>query len=136
VGSSSGLRTVALVLGSLVTIGLELCASRLQQGALTSNPPDVRRTESFIATAYCTGRTTTAGTKVTVGVVAADPALLPIGSVIAIHGLDERYGGTYTVLDTGARVHGHRVDIYMRNCDEALRFGRRRVEVDLVRTPE
>ena len=34
---------------------------------------------------------------------AADPDLLPIGSVIRIDQLGEKYDGIYTVMDTGRR---------------------------------
>jgi 3D (Asp-Asp-Asp) domain-containing protein len=68
-----------------------------------------------------------------VGTVAADPAILPLGSVIAVRGLDRRYDGTYTVLDTGPKVRGYQIDLYMRDCREAVKWGRRRVQVTLVR---
>lgn len=88
---------------------------------------------SFTATAYCTGTRTAAGTKVSEGIVAADPALVPIGSVIQLSGLERRYNGTYTVMDTGPKIHGRRIDLYVRNCHEATRFGRRSARVSIVR---
>src|SRR5213593_1720635 len=80
---------------------------------------------SFTVTAYCTGRVTAAGTRVAEGVVAADLRVLPLGTVIRLTGLDGRYNGTYTVMDTGPKVRGHRLDLYLRDCAEAVRFGRR-----------
>src|SRR5262245_1873130 len=80
---------------------------------------------TFVATAYCTGTTTATGSPVKAGVVAADPRLLTLGSVISVGGLDERHNGTYTVLDTGPKITGRRIDIYIRDCREAVRFGRR-----------
>ena len=59
------------------------------------------------------------------GIAAADPDLLPVGSVVQIDKLPERYNGIYTVMDTGPKVHGRHLDIYMWNCDEALELGRR-----------
>ena len=35
------------------------------------------------------------------GVAAADPELLPVGSVIEIDSLPQKYNGIYTVMDTG-----------------------------------
>ena len=43
---------------------------------------------------------------------AADPAVLPIGTVIRITGAAP-YDGAYRVLDTGARVRNHHVDLYI-----------------------
>ena len=35
------------------------------------------------------------------GIAAADPDLLPVGSVIQVYKLGERYNGIYTIMDTG-----------------------------------
>jgi 3D (Asp-Asp-Asp) domain-containing protein len=64
--------------------------------------------------------------------VAADPAVLPLGSQIRIRGLDERYNGIYVVTDTGAKVRGRQVDLYVRDCREAVRFGRRQASVAIL----
>src|SRR5215475_4617506 len=53
---------------------------------------------TYSATAYCKGITTTSGVAVQSGVAAADPELLPVGSVVDIDGLPDRYNGIYTVL--------------------------------------
>ena len=87
----------------------------------------------FAATAYCRGETTAAGTPVRTGIAAADPALLPVGSVIQIDSLGPKYSGIYTVMDTGPRVRGRHVDVYMWNCDEAVTFGRRSVQLRVLR---
>lgn len=87
----------------------------------------------FSATAYCKGQTTAAGTAVRSGVVAADPALLPVGSVIQVSGLGDRYDGIYTVMDTGPAVQGRELDLYMWSCHEALDFGRQTARVTVLR---
>jgi len=56
---------------------------------------------AFSATAYCKGLETASGVAVQSGIVASDPELLPVGSVIEIDSLPGRYNGIYTVLDTG-----------------------------------
>ena len=93
-------------------------------------PPPVPRTSAqpltFTATAYCTGHVTATGTSVSAGVVAADPAVLPMGTVIRITGAAP-YDGSYRVLDTGARVRNRHVDLYIADCAAARRFGRRSV---------
>ena len=76
---------------------------------------------AFSATAYCKGITTSSGVAAQNGVAAADPELLPVGSVIEVDSTPHRYSGIYTILDTGPTVQGREVDVYMWNCDEALR---------------
>ena len=88
---------------------------------------------AFSATAYCKGLVTTAGVAAQSGIVASDPELLPVGSVIEIGSLPQKYNGVYTVLDTGPAVQGRQIDIYMWNCHEALAFGRRPVHVNVLR---
>jgi 3D (Asp-Asp-Asp) domain-containing protein len=87
----------------------------------------------FHATAYCKGTTTAAGTTVRTGIAAADPLLLPVGSVIQVDSLSPRYNGIYTVMDTGPAVQGREIDIYMWNCNEALDFGRRSIAINVLR---
>lgn len=88
----------------------------------------------FTATAYCRGTTTTSGVNVRNGIAAADPDLLPVGSVIQVDRLGERYNGIYTVMDTGPAVQGRHIDIYMWNCDEArYEFGKRTAGLTVLR---
>jgi 3D (Asp-Asp-Asp) domain-containing protein len=88
----------------------------------------------FTATAYCRGTTTASGVNVRNGIAAADPDLLPVGSVIQVERLGDRYNGIYTVMDTGPAVQGRHIDIYMWNCDEArYEFGRRTAGITVLR---
>ncbi|BCS32711.1 hypothetical protein TBR22_A19330 [Luteitalea sp. TBR-22] len=87
----------------------------------------------FRATAYCKGTTTASGAGIQTGIAAADPDLLPVGSVIRVEGLSPRYNGIYTILDTGPRVKGRQIDVYMWNCNEALSFGRRTIGLQVIR---
>jgi 3D (Asp-Asp-Asp) domain-containing protein len=87
----------------------------------------------FSATAYCKGIVTSSGVAVQSGVAAADPELLPVGSVVEIDSLSERYNGIYTIMDTGPAVQGRTVDVYMWSCNEALQFGRRPVHLTVLR---
>jgi 3D (Asp-Asp-Asp) domain-containing protein len=87
----------------------------------------------FSAKAYCKGTTTAAGFRVRSGMAAADPTLLPLGSVVNITTADEQYTGTYTILDTGPAVQGRILDLYMWSCYEALDFGRQQIEVTVLR---
>jgi 3D (Asp-Asp-Asp) domain-containing protein len=67
-------------------------------------------------------------------VAAADPAVLPVGSVVRLHGADvQRYEGIYTVMDTGSAVLGRRIDLYVSDCGEARQFGLKHVLVRVLR---
>jgi 3D (Asp-Asp-Asp) domain-containing protein len=88
---------------------------------------------AFSATAYCKGVTTTSGVAAQTGVAAADPLLLPVGSVIEIDSIERRYNGIYTIMDTGPSVQGRQVDLYMWSCNEALQFGRRPIRLVVLR---
>jgi len=88
---------------------------------------------AFTATAYCTGKITATGKRPNEKTVAADPAVLPMGSRIRLSGLDERYNRIYTVADTGSSIRGRRIDLYMRDCREAVAFGRRSAKVSVLR---
>jgi 3D (Asp-Asp-Asp) domain-containing protein len=87
----------------------------------------------FTATAYCKGTTTASGVNVRTGIAAADPDLLPVGSVVQVYRLGERYNGIYTIMDTGPAVQGRHIDIYMWSCNEALQFGRRPIAINVLR---
>ena len=86
----------------------------------------------FEVTAYglgcdAPGPLTAAGVEPVAGhTIAADPAVLPIGSRVRIAGKGERQ-----VQDVGGAVKGRTLDLYFDDCDEARRFGRqvRAVEV-------
>jgi 3D (Asp-Asp-Asp) domain-containing protein len=88
---------------------------------------------AFAATAYCKGSVTASGAAVRRGIAAADPDLLPVGSVIQVETGDPRYNGIYSVLDTGPAVQGRHIDLYMWSCYEALDFGRRSVHLTVLR---
>ena len=82
---------------------------------------------SFSATAYCLSGKTAMGHKVRRGIIAADPRVLRLGSTVRIAG--GGYAGEYLVSDTGGRIKGKKIDIWMPNCSEARRFGRRNVQI-------
>ena len=85
----------------------------------------------FQATAYCEFGITKSGVVVSPGVVAADPKVLPLGSVVYVD--VPKYRGVYQVMDTGRLIKGRRIDIYMRGYEQAIRFGRRPAKVTVLR---
>ena len=82
----------------------------------------------FIATAYAVEGTGASGKWSHPGAVAADRKVLPLNSRIRIYGAG-RYSGDYIVEDTGGKVDGHHIDVYMPSQAEAKKFGRQRVKV-------
>jgi 3D (Asp-Asp-Asp) domain-containing protein len=85
------------------------------------------------ATAYCDRGRTKSGAHTRDGFVAADPRRLPIGTRLQIIAPGEPWGRTYTVMDTGARIKGRELDIFMASCADARRFGRRIVNVRVMK---
>jgi 3D (Asp-Asp-Asp) domain-containing protein len=104
--------------------------AELRQDTATPEPGARLR---FTATAYCKGTTTKSGVNVRSGIAAADPQLLPVGSVVRIASLGEQWDGIYTILDTGPKVQGRHIDIYVWSCHEALELGRRRMALTVLR---
>ena len=87
----------------------------------------------FSATGYCKGTTTASGVNVRSGIAAADPDLLPVGTVLQVDAPGTRHDGVYTVMDTGPKVQGRHIDLYMWSCHEALAFGRTGIKVSVLR---
>lgn len=83
------------------------------------------------ATAYCLNNVTASGVRSKYGILAADPKILPIGSVVKLNAGE--YTGLYTVLDTGEKIRGRKIDIYLADQNEAIKFGRRKVKLEVLR---
>jgi len=86
--------------------------------------------QKFVATAYCDYGVTKSGAMTEIGLVAADPSVLPLGSIIHVEA--PRYGGIYQVMDTGSAVKGKIIDIYIPSLQEAVEFGRQPVQVTVL----
>ena len=84
------------------------------------------------ATAFDLSGITRAGTQPHGGVVSADPTFLPLGTRIRVTGAG-RFSGIYLVSDTGAKVVGRHIDIYVPSRILAKRFGRKLVFVSVLK---
>jgi len=82
---------------------------------------------AFTATAYCLSGRTAMGHGVRRGLIAADPRVLKLGSRVTING--GAYNGSYLVSDTGGKIKGKKIDIWVPSCSEARKFGRRTVQI-------
>jgi 3D (Asp-Asp-Asp) domain-containing protein len=94
-----------------------------------SNP--ARIDGKFVATAYSVTGITASGEYTHRHVVAADPEVLPIGSRIKIRRAG-RYSGEYVVADTGAKIVGRKLDIYLPSTPECVKFGKKAVRVKVI----
>jgi 3D (Asp-Asp-Asp) domain-containing protein len=86
----------------------------------------------FLATAYAINGITKAGTPTKPGVVAADTDVLPLGTKIQVTNAGP-HSGIYTVTDTGSKVRGRHIDIYLPSWARAKEFGRKIVHVRVLR---
>ena len=94
---------------------------------------------NFTATAYSLRGRTANGGSVRRGIIAADRRLLPIGTRVRLEA--GPYSGEYVVADTGGAVRGRKIDIWVPQTSEAMRFGRRPVRLTVLtrtrtRTPK
>ena len=127
------LATVLGAIGFLLLYESTVIDSKTVPGARVALAATAGSKVQFVATGYCKGQTTASGVAAQNGVAASDPDILPEGSVVQIDGVPERHRGIYTILDTGPKVQGRHLDLYMWSCHEALTFGRRPVTVTVLR---
>ena len=85
------------------------------------------KTTAYCPCARCCGKSngiTASGMVATAGrTIAADTSILPFGTKVNIN------GNLYVVEDTGGAIKGKRIDIFFATHQEALQYGRRNVEV-------
>ncbi len=108
-----------------MALALLMQASGSTSPARKQRRPTIRY---FLATAYSVEGTGASGKWSRPGTVAADRDLLPLNTRIRIYGAG-RYSGVYTVEDTGGKVDGRHIDVYMPSTAEAKKFGKQRVKV-------
>lgn len=76
---------------------------------------------TFEITAYThTGNRTATGIWPKPGIVAVDPAVIPLGTKLHIPGY-----GTATAHDTGEDIKGYRLDVFFDTHEEAINYGRK-----------
>lgn len=85
----------------------------------------------YVATAYSVTGITASGEYTHRHMVAADPDVLPIGTRIKIRRAG-KYSGEYVVADTGAKIVGRKLDIYLPSTPECMKFGRKPVRVKVI----
>src|SRR4030066_232412 len=66
--------------------------------------------------------TTKTGVIARSGIIAVDPDVIPLGSVVWIEGY-----GVYLAEDVGSQIKGFEIDMFFDTHEEALAFGRKRL---------
>lgn len=99
--------------------------------AFPATPPPNSLNGAYTATAYDQQGKTASGDYVHRHLVAADPGILPIGSRIKIRRAG-RYSGEYVVADTGEKIQGRRLDIFIPSHAACIKFGKRQVMVRVI----
>jgi 3D (Asp-Asp-Asp) domain-containing protein/peptidoglycan hydrolase CwlO-like protein len=84
------------------------------------------RTITVSATGYSLPGHTATGLPVGLGVVAVDPAVIPLGTRMTIPGYGEGIAA-----DTGSAVHGYEIDLWFPTVAAALAWGRRTLTITL-----
>jgi cystine transport system substrate-binding protein len=78
------------------------------------------------ATGYSLPGHTATGLPVSIGVVAVDPSVIPLGTGMTIPGY-----GDGVAADTGSAVQGYTIDLWFPTMADALAWGRRTVTITL-----
>ena len=94
-----------------------------------SGQSGVYKVTAYCACMQCCGKTngiTASGAKATANHTIAAPSTFAFGTKVVINGI------TYTVEDRGGAIQGNRIDIYMNSHAEALAWGVKYVEVEVL----
>jgi 3D (Asp-Asp-Asp) domain-containing protein len=94
--------------------------------ATPATPTPAGGTLTVTATGYSLAGTTSTGLPVGWGVVAVDPAVIPLGTHLSIPGYGEG-----VAADTGGAVQGATIDLWFPTPAQALEWGRRVVTITL-----
>lgn len=77
------------------------------------------------------GNITRSGIPVDRGVVAVDPQVIPVGSVVHVPGY-----GYAVAADTGGLIRGRRIDVYLPSHGEAIKWGVKRLKITVYTAKE
>ena len=95
-------------------------------GGVAPSVADGTRTLTVSTTGYSLPGRTSTGLPVGPGIVAVDPAVIPLGTRMSIPGYGEG-----VAADTGSAVQGLTIDLWFSTLTEALAWGRRTVTITL-----
>ncbi len=89
-------------------------------------PPAVGTKMTVSSTGYCLQGNTATGVPTSPGVVAVDPATIPLGTRMYVPGYGEG-----VAADTGSAVKGRTIDVWFKSCAKAAAWGRKTVTITL-----
>ena len=89
-------------------------------------PPDPGTKMTVSSTGYCLKGNTATGVPTSPGVVAVDPAVIPLGTHLYVPGYGEG-----VAADTGSAVRGRSIDVWFESCAKAMAWGRKTVAITL-----
>jgi 3D (Asp-Asp-Asp) domain-containing protein len=123
--------------GTIASLETQAAAARTKTTALTAGSQPARldsptaplasgQTLTVVATGYALPGQTATGLRVGWGVVAVDPALIPLGTRMTIPGY-----GSGVAADIGGSVQGATIDLWFPTRAQALAWGRRVVTITL-----
>ena len=92
-----------------------------------AQPPGPGTRMTVSSTGYCLRGTTATGIPTGWGVVAVDPAVIPLGTRMSIPGYGEG-----VAADTGPGVRGAAIDLWFPTCSQAVAWGRQNVTITLL----
>ena len=90
---------------------------------------EVVRTMKVEATAYTGYTTTSTGQKPVWGTIAVDPKVIPYGTKVYI----PQFGRTFIANNTGGAIKGNKIDIFMNTRNECYNWGRRTIEIQILK---
>ena len=127
-----------IMLLALLTIQHPAATAPRQIEPMAEVAPQMTYAGEYTIVAYCAEQyphicggnpTTASGEPVTPGVtVAADPAVLPLGTRVYIDGIGER-----VVQDIGGAIRGHKIDLAVESHRKAVAWGRKEADVWIIR---
>lgn len=97
--------------------------------AVTTASSGRYKVTAYCACVQCCGKTngiTASGTRATANRTIAAPSTFAFGTQVVIN------GNTYTVEDRGGAIQGNRIDVYMNSHSEALAWGVRYLDVEVL----
>lgn len=119
----------------IVAVGTQQATPTVSRGG---TPGEWRSFSSTAYTAYCTGCSGITSTGINLRanpnqkVVAVDQNVIPLGSIVEV-----KYNGTimgqYKAADTGGAIVNNKIDIFMAERSDALRWGRQPVQVRIIK---
>ena len=78
-----------------------------------------------LLTSYCLRGTTRRGRYVRPGIIAADPKFFPMARYVELY-VGRKYYGRFLVDDTGRKIKGNHIDVWLPTCSASRVFGVKR----------